>query len=237
MLAYRIMIDGKLRPSFGRRKARKLRLQSQQAYDEILPLVRLAPAHLPFDDKVSEVWLEIGFGGGEHFIEQLHHHSAVSMIGCEPFMNGVAKFLMQLKPEDYDRVRIWHEDVRHLLRAIPASYFSYVFILFPDPWPKKRHHPRRLITKEFMTLLWPTLKEGAFLHVASDDQPYVEQIQEVLYDFPGLVLCEGPPSADPQTWLPRPLGWPTTRYEQKAIKQGKKCAYMRFQKRGLGSSE
>ncbi|MBL8676596.1 MAG: tRNA (guanosine(46)-N7)-methyltransferase TrmB [Alphaproteobacteria bacterium] len=231
------MIDVKLRPSFGRRKARKLRLQSQQAYDEILPLVRLAPEHAPFDDKVSEVWLEIGFGGGEHFIEQLQLNPSVSMIGCEPFMNGVAKFLMQLKPEDYGRVRVWHEDVRHLLGVIPASYFSCVFILFPDPWPKKRHHVRRLITKEFMTLLWPTLKEGAFLHVASDDQLYVEQIQEVLYGFPGLVLCEGPSFSDPQTWLPRPLGWPATRYEQKAIKQGKKCAYMRFQKRGRGSSE
>lgn len=231
------MIDVKLRPSFGRRKARKMRVQSQQAYDEILPLVRLAPEQVPFDDKVSEVWLEIGFGGGEHFIEQLQHNPAVSMIGCEPFMNGVAKLLMQLKPEDYGRVCVWHEDVRHLLGVIPASYFSCVFILFPDPWPKKRHHPRRLITKEFMTQLWPTLKEGAFLHVASDDQPYVEQIQEVLYSFPDLILCEGPPSADPQTWTSRPEGWPATRYEQKAIKQGKKCAYMRFQKRGRGSSE
>ena len=216
------MMDIKLRPSFGRRKARKLRVQSQEAYDEILPLVRLHPEHVPFDGMESEVWLEIGFGGGEHFLEQLQLNPTVSMIGCEPFMNGVAKLLTHLKPEDYGRVRVWHEDVRHLLKFMPEATFSRAFILFPDPWPKKRHHPRRLITTEFMRQLYPTLKEGAFLHVASDDQPYLEQIQDVLYNFPGLYLvkCE----------TTRPQGWPATRYEQKALKQGKACTYMQFQK-------
>jgi tRNA (guanine-N7-)-methyltransferase len=224
------MLHHHLRPSFGRRKARKLRVQSQEAYDTILPLVRLHPESVPFKDKDTdtEVWLEIGFGGGEHFLEQLQNNPTISMIGCEPFMNGVAKLLMQLDPKDYDRVRVWHEDVRHLLKGISPGYFSRVFILFPDPWPKKRHHPRRLITKEFVEQLWPTLKEGAPLYVASDDQPYLEQIQEVLYNFPGLhlVMCE----------TARPQGWPSTRYEQKALKQGKKCVYMCFQKRGRGSS-
>lgn len=222
------MLENRLRPSFGRRKARKLRVQSQEAYDKILPLVRLHPESMPFKDKATEVWLEIGFGGGEHFLEQLQNNPTISMIGCEPFMNGVAKLLMQLDPEDYDRVRVWHEDVRHLLKGILPDYFSRVFILFPDPWPKKRHHPRRLITKEFVEQLWPTLKEGAHVYVASDDQPYLEQIQEVLYNFPGLhlVMCE----------TERPQGWPSTRYEQKALKLGKTCVYMCFQKRGRGSS-
>ena len=163
-------------------------------------------------------------------LEQLAQNPSVAMIGCEPFMNGVAKLLVHLSPQDYNRARIWHEDVRYLLDTTPCSYFQRAFIMFPDPWPKKRHHQRRLITNEFMAKLWPTLKEGAFLHIASDDASYVEQIQEVLYDHPQFIFCKGPPSSDPLTWSDRPEGWPATRYEQKALAQGKKCAYMVFQK-------
>jgi len=223
-------MHNKLTRSFGRRKVRKLRDTSQKAYDDLLPLLKIDLAKPFFESLPSEVWLEIGFGGGEHLLAQLAQNPRISMIGCEPFMNGVAKLLAHLPPEDHNRVRIWHEDVRYLLDALPPSYFERAFILFPDPWPKKRHHPRRLITKEFMAKLWPTLKEGAFLHIASDDVSYVEQIQEVLYDYPNLNLCDGPPSPDPLTWHSRPEGWPATRYEQKALAQGKKCAYMVFQK-------
>lgn len=223
-------MQNKLTPSFGRRKARKLRTQSQKAYEEFLPLLKFDLSKEPFETHSSEVWLEIGFGGGEHMLEQLALNPSVAMIGCEPFMNGVAKFLTHLSPHDYKRVKIWHEDVRYLLERIPPLSFNRSFILFPDPWPKKRHHQRRLINKEFMTQLWPTLKDGALLHIASDDESYVEQIQEVLYNFPDLLLCEGPPSPDPLTWSSRPKGWPETRYEQKALAQGKKCAYMIFQK-------
>ncbi|HUX80281.1 MAG TPA: tRNA (guanosine(46)-N7)-methyltransferase TrmB, partial [Alphaproteobacteria bacterium] len=211
--------------------ARKLRDQSQKAYDDILPLVKIDHPKNPFKVEPPDVWLEIGFGGGEHMLEQLAQNPIVAMIGCEPFMNGVAKLLAQLPAKDYDRTRIWHEDVRYLLDALPRPYFNRAFILFPDPWPKKRHQRRRLITNEFMEKLWPTLKEGAHLHIASDDMSYVEQIQDVLYGYPNLILCEGPASSDPLTWSPRPKGWPETRYEQKALASGKKCAYMLFQKK------
>lgn len=224
------MMQNKLVSSFGRRKARKLRVTSQKAYEDILPLVKIDPTQPIFMNKPLETWLEIGFGGGEHMLEQLAQNTSVALVGCEPFMNGVAKLLTQLDPQDYNRVRIWHEDVRLLLDSIPPSFFARAFILFPDPWPKARHHPRRLITNPFMDKLLPTLKAGALLHVASDDSAYVAQIQEVLYHHPELKLCEGPPSADPATWDDRPEGWPLTRYEQKAMALGKKCAYMVFQK-------
>lgn len=223
-------MQSRLTRSFGRRKARKLRETSQRAYDDILPLLRIDLTHQIFKNTPSDIWLEIGFGGGEHLFEQLAHNPSIAMVGCEPFMNGVAKLLSHLSPDDYDRVRIWHEDVRHLLDHIPSAFFSRVFILFPDPWPKKRHHVRRLITLEFMDKLLPTMKEGALLHVASDDSSYVEQIQAILYPHPRLKLCKGPPSADPSTWNERPEEWPMTRYEQKAMTLGKRCAYMVFQK-------
>ncbi len=224
-------MDHKLTPSFGRRKARRLREKAQSAYTDLFPAVKLVPQQNLFTDPFQEVWLEIGFGTGDHMLEQLSQHPEIHMVGCEPFINGVANVLVHLHPEDYKRVRIWHEDVRYLLESIPPSYFSKVFILFPDPWPKKRHHRRRLITQEFMTLLLLTLKENARFHVASDDASYVEQIQDVLYSHPSLALCEGPPSADPLTWGVRPKDWPPTRYEEKALSQGKKCAYMIFEKK------
>ncbi len=217
-------------PSFGRRKARKLRVQSQTAYDEVLGTVKLDLCQEFFESSPHDVWLEIGFGGGEHFLSQLASNPDVHMIGCEPFVNGVAKLLAHLDPKDIPRVRLWPDDVRALLEMIPPSYFSRVFILFPDPWPKKKHHKRRLISDEFIDKLLPTLKEGALLHVASDDVSYVEQIQDVLYPHPELRLVLGPPSADPQTWAPRPPGWPSTRYEQKALAKGSACAYMIFRK-------
>ncbi len=223
------MYTTKIKPSFGRRKARKLRAQSHQAYEDILPLLALKSVERPFENEPQELWLEIGFGGGEHLLEQLAQHSHIGIIGAEPFINGVAQLVGHLLPEDYNRVRIWHEDVRYLLEKISLHCFDRVFILFPDPWPKKRHHNRRLITKSFMDQLLPRMKNGAFLHVASDDVSYVEQIQEVLYNHPQLQLKEGPASFDPETWTERPEGWPATRYEQKALRQGKRCAYMLFQ--------
>jgi tRNA (guanine-N7-)-methyltransferase len=225
-------IHPKLLRSFGRIKARKLRSASQKAYEEILPLVTIDPTKEFFGNCPQDVWLEVGFGGGEHLLSQLDQNPRVSMIGCEPFMNGTAKLLSHLNPEDYHRFRLWHDDARYLLDICPPSYFTRAFILFPDPWPKKRHNHRRLITKQFMDKLKPTLADGAFLHVASDDASYVEQIQAVLYNDSTFILCEGPPSADPETWTSRPEGWPPTRYESKALDMGKKCAYMRFQKKG-----
>jgi len=222
-------MHSKLTRSYGRLKARKLREQSQRAYDDILPLVKLDPQKMSLN--APDIWLEIGFGGGEHLLEQLRQNPYVSIIGCEPFMNGVAKLVAQLQTPDYDRVKIWNEDARLLLTEIPLSYFARCFILFPDPWPKKRHNRRRLISHEFIEELLPKLKEGAYLHVASDDAPYVEQIQEILYDHPALTLVSGPPSPDPLSWGSRPQDWPETRYEQKALEAGKKCAYMVFEKR------
>jgi len=219
--------------SFGRRKARKLRHQSQTAYDEILPLVRIDLKKKLFENDPPEVWLEIGFGGGEHLLAQLAKNPSIAMVGCEPFMNGVAKLLAHLSPSDYTRMRVWPEDVRLLLETIPPAYFTRIFILFPDPWPKKRHNPRRLISPAFMDMLLPTLKEEGLLSIASDDIAYVEQIQEVLYHRPTLVREEGPPSSNPLTWNTAPDGWFPTRYEQKAQAHHKPCAYMMFRKKGF----
>lgn len=217
-------------PSFGRRKARKLRPLSQQAYQQKISLVKITDELPLFEPSSDDIWLEIGFGGGEHLLAQLASNPSIKFVGCEPFMNGIAKLLMHLSGEDLHRVRLWLEDVRYLLDKVPSSYFSRAFILFPDPWPKMRQHKRRLISPEFVAQLLRTLKEKAILYVASDDPTYVHHIQQVLSAFPELQLREGPSSAEPCTWGARPHDWPPTRYEQKALVEGKPCAYMIFQK-------
>lgn len=216
--------------SFGRRRARKLRPYSQQAYDEKLEGVRLTLEKPIFEVTPSEIWLEIGFGGGEHLLAQLTQNPHIHMIGCEPFVNGIAKLLGHLADEDRERVRIWPDDVRSLLEKIPPHYFSKAFILFPDPWPKKRQHKRRLIQREFINNLLQTLKKGALLHIASDDQAYIEHILDFLPHHPDITYVQGPSSADSSTWGRRPEGWPPTRYEEKALLKGLSCAYMIFQK-------
>lgn len=221
-------MHSKLTRSYGRKKARKLREQPQTALDTVLPLVQLDPDHLFASS--DPVWLEIGFGGGEHLLEQLKRNPTVNIIGCEPFINGVAKLLSHLPEDSYNRLKIWNDDVRYLLEKIPDAYFERLFILFPDPWPKKRHQRRRLISPEFMETILPKLKKDSLLHVASDDESYVEQIWQVLNDNPNLTLEQGPLSADPSTWQERPEGWPHTKYEKRALQLGKKCAYMVFKK-------
>lgn len=221
----------KLTPSYGRRKSRKLRVQSQHALEESLPSLTFDCKSPSFNQSTTETWIEIGFGHGEHLLEQIARNPSVSFVGCEPFQNGIASFLKKLPPESWDRVRIWPEDVRYLLETLPREIFSRAFILFPDPWPKKRHHKKRLLSSEFLETFLPTLKEDGQIYVASDDPSYVEQIQEVFGRNPLLSQTEGPSSPDPQRWGERPPHWPPTRYEQKAYDQGKKCAYMVFLKR------
>ena len=179
-------MKNRLLPSFGRRKARKLRMASQHAYDEKLSLVNISLDSPPFDPLEKDIWLEIGFGGGEHLLAQLSQNPDVRIVGCEPFINGVAKFLLHLPEESFSRVRLWTQDSRYFLDKTTSSYFSRAFVLFPDPWPKARQHKRRLITSDFISQLSRTLKEGALLRIASDDPSYVKQIQEVLSTSPAF---------------------------------------------------
>ena len=225
-------MENRFLPSFSRRKARKLRTASQRAYDEKLSLVNISLGDPLFEPLPQEIWLEIGFGGGEHLLTQLSQNPTVSIVGCEPFINGVAKLLVHLPEENLPRVRLWTKDSRYFLDKTSSSYFSRAFILFPDPWPKVRQHKRRLITPHFITQLARTLKEGALLRIASDDPSYVKQILEVLLASPSFQHIDGPTTPAPFTWSPRPDEWPSTRYEQKALSQGKPCAYMTFQKKG-----
>lgn len=165
---------------YGRRKGRPLRKGQQQLIDTLLPRLAIAlpnagkldPKAL-FPRNTAQVWLEIGFGGGEHLAEQARANRDVGLIGCEVFLNGIATLLAQVSAGGLDNVRVYPEDARDLLDALPDASLDRVFLLFPDPWPKRRHADRRFIQPANLDLLARLMKPGAEFRVASDDPTYV----------------------------------------------------------------
>lgn len=177
---------------------------------------------------MSEVWLEIGFGGGEHLAWQAAHNPDIGLIGCEPYMNGVAKLLGLVDAQDLaDNVRIFRDDARLLVDSLPDLSLGRAFILFPDPWPKARHHKRRMVSDEVVGKLADALVDGAELRIGTDDPGYLEWILWHMRRRPEFEWT----ARRPADWRERPADWPETRYERKAIAAGRQCAYMIWRRR------
>ncbi|PUB16212.1 tRNA (guanosine(46)-N7)-methyltransferase TrmB [Yoonia sediminilitoris] len=170
-----------------------------------------------------DIWLEIGFGGGEHLVHMAQTYRDVGILGCEPFINGVAMLLGKIRKADIDNVAIHPGDVRDLFDVLPDDTLSRVFLNYPDPWPKKRHHRRRFVTPEHLAPLARVMKPGAELRVATDIPDYVRQTLEQVprHGFVWQAEC----AADWQTpWA----DWASTRYEQKALREGRRPYYLTF---------
>jgi tRNA (guanine-N7-)-methyltransferase len=173
---------------------------------------------------VTDVWLEVGFGAGEHLAWQAQAHPEVGLIGAEPYVAGMAKLLSRIADKNLRNIRLYTEDVRDVIAAAPDASFGRLFILFPDPWPKTRHHKRRLIQMETLNELARVMKRGAELRFATDDEGYLAFALERFCAHPAFRwLAES--SVD---WRERPSDWPETRYEAKALKAERQCAYLRF---------
>jgi tRNA (guanine-N7-)-methyltransferase len=206
---------------YGRRKGPKLSAHQQTLRDKLLPQLTLSLDALSDPRKlfvvpVTDVWLEVGFGGGEHLLEQVKAHSQVGLIGAEPYESGVAKLLSKLDGENRDvtsRIRIHEGDAREIIAALPGSSLGRVFILFPDPWPKTRHHKRRFVQMELLDQLARVLRVGAELRFASDDAGYLAWALERLTAHPRFAWS----AKSCSDWTTRPAGWPQTRYEAKAL--------------------
>jgi tRNA (guanine-N7-)-methyltransferase len=171
--------------------------------------------------KITDVWLEVGFGAGEHLLWQAQAHPNVGMIGAEPYISGVAKLLSKIDEAPTPNIRLHADDARDIVDALPDASLGRVFILFPDPWPKTRHHKRRFVQMDLLDRLARTMKSGAEFRFASDDAPYFAWALERVRAHPAfewMAAC----SAD---WLTRPEGWPQTRYEAKELHG--KPAYLR----------
>ena len=175
---------------------------------------------------LADVWLEIGFGGGEHLLWQAETHRDIGVIGAEPYVSGVAKLLSKLsaRADPIRNVRLYMEDARDIIEALPKASIGKVFILFPDPWPKTRHHKRRFIQMTMLDELARIMKPGGEIRFATDDTGYLIWALERFIAHPSFTwLARG--SAD---WRTRPADWPETRYEAKAKREGSACTYLRF---------
>ncbi|MCB1335384.1 MAG: tRNA (guanosine(46)-N7)-methyltransferase TrmB [Roseivivax sp.] len=172
------------------------------------------------------VWLEIGFGGGEHLVHQAALYPDVGIIGCEPFVNAVAMLLGKIRAVGVENLRVHPGDARDLFDVLPAGSVEKAFLLYPDPWPKKRHHRRRFVTQDHLQPLARVMAPGAELRVATDIPDYVRQ---TLIEVPkaGFDWTAG----GPQDWRRPWADWLPTRYEQKALREGRVPHYLTFVKR------
>jgi tRNA (guanine-N7-)-methyltransferase len=219
--------------SYGRRRARAPSTRQQALWKDTLPRVAvpsdadaLGDLRALFAPPVRDVWLEIGFGGGEHLVWQAAEHTDVGLIGCEPFQDGVIKLLSAIESERLTNVRVHAGDARPLLRALPEGSIGRVFILFPDPWPKKRHHKRRLVSAATFQEIARVLSPGGELRVATDVAEYSCVILDAASHNAGLRWT----ASGPDDWRQRPRDWPQTRYEAKAIGAGRRCYFFRFER-------
>lgn len=202
--------------SFGRLKSRPIKPRQAALMDSLLPRLR-APLE-PFDPKAlmpaaREVWLEVGFGGGEHMAAQAARSPDILILGAEPFQNGVASALRHLDEGAIENVRLHDNDVRELMARLPDACLDRVFVLFPDPWPKARHNKRRLIQAQTLAELARLLKPGGTLRFATDWADYADWTLERvlaggLFAWPAERACD---------WRVPPADHVTTRYEEKRL--------------------
>jgi len=226
--------------SFGRRRGRKLSPRQSSLLTSGLERLRLDLSRPPeeqalsslFSEPVEEIWLEIGFGAGEHLIWQAGHNPRAGIIGAEPYVNGVVAALSAIEARQLQgRVRLHPEDVHPLLEWLPPASLSRAFMLFPDPWPKKRHRERRLFSPPLLDKMARILRPGAEFRFASDIADYAEAAIEHANAHPDfeLVLTFTPAH---RTAL---QDWPVTRYETKAGKAGRASTFLVLKRKPLPS--
>lgn len=226
------MTETRRRTLYGRRRGKKLRAGQETLLATLLP--RLALTLPPEPQKIGlarlfgdrDVWLEVGFGAGEHLVWQAEQHPDVGLIGCEPFVNGVAKCLAHIERAGVENIRLFTDDARLLLAALPERSLGRVFVLFPDPWPKTRHHKRRFVQRATLDVLGPLMRQGAELRLATDDPSYLPWMVEHACMHPAFEWMAERPS----DWRERPADWPATRYERKML-AGHKPTFLRLRRR------
>lgn len=221
---------------YGRRRGRKLRSERQRLLDTLLPELRLpvtgfgnvdSTKLFEVREKFSNLWLEIGFGQGEHIAAQAQINSDTLLIGCEPYVNGVSSLLRTIDAEAIDNILIHDEDARVLLDDLPDSSVGRLFLLFPDPWPKSRHNKRRFISMPNLDRIARILQDGAEFRFATDHPGYARW---ALWHTLNHTEMEWPAECAAD-WRDRPPDWQATRYEEKALADGRACTYLSFRRR------
>ncbi|HUG46390.1 MAG TPA: tRNA (guanosine(46)-N7)-methyltransferase TrmB [Sphingomicrobium sp.] len=222
---------------YGRSSGHKLRAGQQKLIDELLPQIEV-----PQDGEITSkrlfggaegsgrpLHLEIGFGGGEHLAYRADLLPDHGFIGCEPFLNGVATALAQIRDRQLTNLRLWRGDALDVLRRVPEAGLAFVYLLHPDPWPKARHSKRRMVNDGPVDLIASRMKPKGEFRIATDHPVYLEWTLTVMqrhgHQFEWL-------AQKPADFLERPGGWPATRYEAKALREGRRAYFLRYRRRG-----
>ncbi len=220
---------------YGRRKSHKIRPGRQVLIETLLPNLSAGLRHSEpvdvaglFDLPLQDLWMEIGFGAGEHIAHQACQYPEIGLIGVEPYVNGVAALLAKISADNLENIRLFDDDVRLLLPRLPDECLGRLFVLFSDPWPKARHNRRRVFTSENLTEFARILRAGAALRFASDDMSYVRDALDTVQKSQDFRWRPTGPS----DWRKRPTDALETRYEAKARSQGRSPAYLTFVRSG-----
>ncbi|MGH6716210.1 MAG: tRNA (guanine(46)-N(7))-methyltransferase TrmB [Bradyrhizobium sp.] len=216
---------------FGRRKGHKLRAHQAELIETLLPRLALdmaqpAPSELAvlFDPKVSEVRLEIGFGGGEHLAAEACAFPESGFIGCEPYVNGMAKILTRIEAGHVRNIRLFAGGAIELLAWLPARSLAQIDLIHPDPWPKRRHWKRRFVQDSTVAMMARVLGPGGQFRFVSDSDDYCAWALSHLLRSPDFIwLAE---RAD--DWRLPWAGFTMTRYGHKAAREGRAASYLRF---------
>jgi tRNA (guanine-N7-)-methyltransferase len=215
---------------YGRRRGKTLRAHQSLLLNRALPGLSLDAARpicdpgSLFPERPSELWLEIGFGGGEHLAAEALAHPNTGYIGCEAFLNGIAKALALVEAESLRNVRLYNGDARAVIEALPRDALDGVYLLYPDPWPKRRHHRRRFLSGEMLTRLARIMRPGAELRFATDLDHNAGWTLAQVFRSPDFVWV----AAGPGDWQRPWAGWSGTRYEAKALRAGRRPIYLTF---------
>jgi tRNA (guanine-N7-)-methyltransferase len=223
------------RTFFGRRKGHRLRSHQATLIEQLLPRLSLdvgspAPADLAalFNPRVGELRLEIGFGGGEHLIAEARAFPAVGFIGCEPYVNGMAKILTQIEAAGIGNIRLLAGDATELLAWLPAGSLALIDLIHPDPWPKRRHWKRRFVQDTTVAMMARALRPGGEFRFVSDIADYCAWTLWHLSRSADFVWTAERSSDWRQPWA----GYTMTRYGQKAKREGRAATYLRFRRLG-----
>lgn len=218
---------------FGRRKGKPLREQQIERMGHVLPALRLdlsapAPADLAtlFPVPVDRLRLEIGFGGGEHLVHRAVESPSTGFIGVEPFVNSMAKLLAQVEARELRNIRVYDDDATELLDWLPQASLDQIDLLYPDPWPKKKHWKRRFVSQVNLARFHRVLKPGGLFCFASDIDTYVNWTLLHCRDHGGFEWT----ARNAADWETPYAGWPGTRYEAKAKREGGTSAYLTFRR-------
>jgi tRNA (guanine-N7-)-methyltransferase len=220
---------------FGRRKGHKLRPHQADLIEHLLPQLALdithkAPSSLGdlFDPLASDVGLEIGFGGGEHLVAEARAYPGRGFIGCEPYVNGMAKILAQIEANKIGNIRLFAGDAADLLAWLPSQSLARVDLIHPDPWPKRRHWKRRFVQDATIAAMARVLKpQGEFRFVSDIDDYCAWTLSHLLRSKDFVWTAER--AVD---WQNPWDGYTMTRYGRKAEREGRKATYLRFRRIG-----